>query len=143
MLSIGVNVTGLGSWLTFRADIRREIANAPFPWLQDRSLVMQHIDPANNGVHENDFEKRKRIRDELDNKIGPLMAAQNTLIIKSDTIEREVKTNQVEIRVVQNEIKKLDADLKLLKADFRALQRGDKVTRPKVDASKALSVIPH
>ena len=73
MAFFGVLVAGVGSWFAYGRDamsrdqieslVLREITRAPYPWLEDRGLVMHHI--SNGTVHEGDAAKRARIREEV------------------------------------------------------------------------------
>lgn len=51
-------------------DLDEALANAPYPWLADRPLVMSHL--ANPTLHENDQQKRNRIKGELQAALEPL-----------------------------------------------------------------------
>lgn len=73
-LQTGVIVSGLGTYLVYgsqsmtrseiQALVHREIERAPYPWLSDRALVMDHL--TNSMVHEDDSKKRMRIRQEVE-----------------------------------------------------------------------------
>ena len=68
--SLATNVTGITAWMTLSHDVvtatelDKAISNAPYPWIADRGLVMQHVTGAAS-IHETDGQKRTRIREEL------------------------------------------------------------------------------
>ena len=74
---IAANVTGVGAWLAFgRSAVTKQemiyaINNAPYPWKEYERVVLAHMAPGNS-IHENDAQKRVRIREEIGNSLIPL-----------------------------------------------------------------------
>ncbi len=97
LLSVAANVTGVGTWLSFgtyavtKQELDAALSRAPYPWLQDRSLVLGHL--SDSSVHENDLQKRERIRGELSSSLSP--------------IEKEIGYIRDDLRDIRSEIKAL------------------------------------
>lgn len=68
---IGVIITHviMGAGYATKDFVKREVEDGG-PWLKDRGLVLAHV--SNPALHENDEQKRTRVRDELQSALGPL-----------------------------------------------------------------------
>ena len=90
--SLSVNVTGISAWLSFgkdsisRSEVKDQIsdavAKAPFPWKEDRGVVMKHLGESER--HETDSQKRSRIREELTIRLKPIEQKIDFLIKQFD-----------------------------------------------------------
>ena len=98
-VSLTANVTGIGTWLTFgsqtitQEDLDRALARAPYPWIQDRGIVMGHLD--NGTIHETDKDKRSRVRQEMEplkNELG--------------FVREDLRELRAEMKALTNEVRK-------------------------------------
>lgn len=97
-VSMTANITGLGFYLTegihaiTREELREAISSAPYPWKTDRAVVMAHVQSP--GIHETDTDKRRRIREEINQSMEPL--AKELEFLREDV--RELKTELQRVR---------------------------------------------
>ena len=91
-------MAGLGFWLTegrhliTDQQLKEAISSAPYPWKEDRAVVLAHVQ--SDGIHETDTDKRRRIREEITQSIGPL--AKELEFAREDL--RQLKTELARVR---------------------------------------------
>jgi len=97
--SIAVNITVLSSWLAFgrsavtKHEMTEAINNAPYPWKEYERVVLAHMTPGNS-IHENDAQKRVRIREEIGNSLIPLQTEVRSIHADIDEIKDILKRLQ-------------------------------------------------
>lgn len=73
-------------------ELKDAIANAPYPWVADRGVVMDHIDDSE--IHEKDAAKRARIKEVVGDEIEPIKVELRHIASAHEALQRQLAKNQ-------------------------------------------------
>ena len=92
--SVSANATGLVAWLTFgmgvvtEEEMRQALSAVPYPWPNDKQVVMRHID--DERIHEDPLTKIRRTEEIIAKHLAPIQKELEAIKRKLDAIENRM-----------------------------------------------------